>query len=49
MTDKELKLTDKERKLIELWRKLNFGVIDKVYIEDGQPVRIKESQKNIKL
>lgn len=45
----EMKVTEKERKFIEMWRKLEFGVIEKVYIEDKQPVRVKEAQKNIKL
>jgi hypothetical protein len=45
----DMKVTEKERKLIERWRKLGFGVIERVFIEDGQPVRIKETERNIKL
>lgn len=43
-----MKLTEKERKLIEFQRKLGYGKIV-VHLEAGQPIRIVEAQKNIKL
>lgn len=41
-------LTEKEKKLIELLRKIRFGEIH-LYMADGQPVRIEEVKKSIKL
>lgn len=47
--DKTLsELTSKEMALINIIRKLGFGEM-KLYVADGQPVRIEEIQKSIKL
>lgn len=43
-----LKLTEKERKQIELQRGIGYGKIV-VHLEAGQPVRITDIKKNIKL
>lgn len=45
---KEMKLTEKEWNLIELMRQLVFFKIE-VHGEDGQPVRVIDIKKNIKL
>jgi len=47
-TDKELVLTDRERKLIELLRITGYGQLV-IYLEQGQPVRVEELKKSIKL
>ncbi len=44
----ELKLTEKEQKLIQLLRELRFGDLH-VYVSEGQPVRVEEIKKSIKL
>ena len=41
-------LTEKEKKLIELLREIRYGEIH-LYMADGQPVRIEEVKKSIKL
>ena len=46
--DKEIMLTEKERKLIQLMRQLDFFKIE-VHGEDGQPVRVIDIKKNIRL
>jgi len=46
--DKEMKLTEKERKQIEFQRALGHGKY-MVYIEFGQPVRLEDIKKSIKL
>lgn len=43
-----LSLTDKEKNLIELLRTVPFGEVH-VYMADGQPVRVEEIKKSIKL
>lgn len=48
MVNKELELTEKERKLIKYQREVKWGKIT-VHIENGQPVRITDIKKNIKL
>ncbi len=45
---REVKLTKKEWKLIQLMRQLGFFKIE-VHGEDGQPVRVIDIKKNIKL
>lgn len=45
---KDLKLTEKEQKLIQLMRQLGFFKIE-VHGEDGQPMRVIDIKKNIKL
>lgn len=42
------KLTEKERKLIIYLRALGYGQLV-IYIEQGQPVRIEDVKKSIKL
>jgi len=44
----ELKLTEKEQKLIQIIRELRFGDL-RVFISEGQPVRVEEIKKSIKL
>ena len=44
----DMKVTEKERRLIDFWRKVEYGKIE-VHVENGQPVRIVEARKNIKL
>ena len=46
--DKELVLTDKEGRQIELQREIGYGKII-VHLEAGQPVRVTDIKKNIKL
>ena len=41
-------LTEKEKKLIELLRQIPFGEVH-VHMADGQPVRVEEIKKSIKL
>ncbi len=41
-------LTEKERKLIQLLREIRFGEVH-LHMADGQPVRIEEVKKSIKL
>lgn len=43
-----IEITEKEKKLIELIRELCFGKIS-VIIQDGQPIRVEELVKSIKL
>ena len=40
--------TEKEQKLLQLIRELGFGEL-KVFIADGQPVRVEEIKKSVKL
>ena len=40
--------TEREEKLLQLIRELKFGEIH-IYVADGQPVRIEEIKKSIKL
>lgn len=42
------KNTEREQKLIRLIRELGFGEIH-VYVADGQPVRVEEIRKSVKL
>ncbi len=44
----ELSLTEKEEKLICMIREMQFGEIQ-LYIADGQPVRLEEVRKSVKL
>ena len=41
-------ITMKERKLLTLIREIGFGEV-KVFIADGQPVRVEEIKKSVKL
>ena len=41
-------ITPKERKLLALIREIGFGEL-KVFITDGQPVRVEEIKKSVKL
>ena len=41
-------ITPKERELLELIREIGFGEL-KVFIADGQPVRVEEIKKSVKL
>jgi len=43
-----LRLTEKEEKLIHLIREMKFGEF-KLYVADGQPIRLEEVLKSIKL
>lgn len=43
-----LKLTEKEEKLIRMLRELRYGDLH-VFVSDGQPVRVEEVRKSIKL
>lgn len=45
---KDKELTQKERRQIELQREIGYGKII-VHLEAGQPVRITDIKKNIKL
>ena len=47
-TDNKKELTEKEEKLLRLLREMRFGEIHN-YISDGQPVRIEEIRRSIKL
>ena len=40
--------TEKEQKLLQLIREIGFGEL-KVFIADGQPVRVEEIKKSVKL
>lgn len=40
--------TEKEQKLLRLIREIGFGEL-KVFIADGQPVRVEEIKKSVKL
>lgn len=40
--------TEKEDKLLQLIREIKFGELH-IYIADGQPVRVEEIKKSIKL
>ena len=42
------KNTEREDKLLQLIRELNFGEI-RIHVADGQPVRVEEIKKSIKL
>lgn len=44
----KLQLTEKECKLIELCRTIGYGQIV-IFMEHGQPVRVEEIKKSIKL
>ena len=41
-------ITTKEHKLLNLIREIGFGEL-KVFIADGQPVRVEEIKKSVKL
>lgn len=43
-----MELTEKEEKLIRLIREMKFGDIQ-IYVADGQPIRLEEVRKSIKL
>ena len=43
-----LSLSEKEEKLILLIREMQFGEIQ-LYVADGQPVRLEEVRKSVKL
>ena len=43
-----LRLTEKEEKMIRLLRDVQYGEI-RVFLTEGQPVRIEEVRKSIKL
>ena len=45
---KPFPLTEREQKLIVLLREIRFGEIH-LHVADGQPVRIEEIKKSIKL
>lgn len=47
-TKRPMSVTEKEQKLIELLREVRFGELH-LYIADGQPVRLEEIKKSIKL
>ena len=47
-TKRPMSVTEKEQKLIELLREMRFGELH-LFIADGQPVRIEEIRKSIKL
>ena len=40
--------TEKEQMLLQLIREIGFGEV-KVFIADGQPVRVEEIKKSVKL
>ena len=44
----QIKLNEKEERLIQIIRDLNFGEI-KIIVQDGNPIRIEEMKKSIKL
>ncbi len=44
----KLELSEREEKLIRLIREVKFGEIE-LHIADGQPVRLEEVRKSIKL
>jgi len=44
----EIVLTEKEKRLIEVLRELSYGQIT-IFLENGQPVRVVEALKSIKL
>ena len=50
MTNKDISaiITDKENKLLEELRKVTYGRVV-VFMENGQPVRIEEVRKSVKL
>ncbi|MDI3480732.1 MAG: putative small protein [Tepidanaerobacteraceae bacterium] len=41
-------LTEKERKLIELIHSMEYGEVS-IFIQNGQPVRVEEIKRSIKL
>ena len=41
-------LTEKEKKLVEVLREIGYGQIT-VFLENGQPIRVVEVKKSIKL
>jgi hypothetical protein len=41
-------LTEKERKLIDLIRSTGYGEI-RIAVQDGEPIRVEEVKKSIKL
>lgn len=43
-----MELTEKEEKLIRLIREIRYGDIQ-IYVADGQPVRLEEVRRSIKL
>ncbi len=43
-----MQLSEREEKLISLIRDLGFGQV-LIYVSDGQPVRIEEIRKSIKI
>ena len=47
-TDPGVKLTEKEEKLIRMLRELRFGDLH-IFVSEGQPVRVEEIRKSIKL
>ena len=46
--EEKLELSEREEKLIRLIREVKFGEIE-LHIADGQPVRLEEVRKSIKL
>ena len=45
---KTVKITEKEEKLLRMIRELKFGDLQ-IYVADGQPVRVEEVRRSIKL
>jgi hypothetical protein len=43
-----MQLSEREEKLISLIRDLGFGQV-LIYVSDGQPVRIEEIRKSVKI
>ncbi len=46
--ERKLRLSEREEKLIRMIREVQFGEIQ-LHIADGQPVRLEEVRKSIKL
>ncbi|MCQ2452735.1 MAG: DUF2292 domain-containing protein [Oscillospiraceae bacterium] len=46
--DEKFPITEKEERLLRLIREIKFGEFQ-VHIADGQPVRVEEIRKSIKL
>ncbi len=44
----EMKLSSKEKKIIEIIRSTEYGRL-KIMVQEGQPVRVEEVTKSIKL
>ena len=43
-----IEISDKEKKLLKLLKEIGYGEVV-IFLQDGQPIRVEETKKSIKL